>query len=306
MPGWRCPTRARTSEPQRTSGGAPSHRHRMRSGRTGAWPERTNQSANPTGAIQPSPQEITTGGHGTIARVCGAACANSWSCQCGRRGRMHCVGFGGSLCLVGASLSLLPNYLGFRVGLEASRWAAPMKKHHEGFPAIRQRGLCIARSLLAFRMLAASVLGYQLAPRRSWNQQQELVQQLLPGPFRWIPWRWVVQTPSDFPLPRPSANGWPRDPGKPSHGPLGASNKFNMSCSALFCTPCEGPSVERAASKSVKCCSLPGVSPKPNVSFVEAMLNVGRICLELLSNSSRIYVGAVSKVCRDDVEWMSK
>lgn len=84
------------------------------------------------------------------------------------------------------------------------RWDAALLKFRSRVIAIRHMGLGITLALLAFRMLAASVLAYimQLSPMRNWDAEQAFsVRQLLPGPHQWIPWRWVVQTPPDFPLP---------------------------------------------------------------------------------------------------------
>lgn len=58
--------------------------------------------------------------------------------------------------------------------------------------------------LLPLRMLVVSVLAYimQLAPLRTRDDEQDFaIRDLLPRPYRWIPWQWVVQSSVDFPQP---------------------------------------------------------------------------------------------------------
>lgn len=97
-------------------------------------------------------------------------------------------------------------YLGFVIGPEehAQRWLAAVTKYREEGLVIRNTGLGIAISLLAFRMLAVSVLGYlmQLSPPRAWDSEQEFaVRQFLPGPHRFVPWQWSVESSAEFTLP---------------------------------------------------------------------------------------------------------
>lgn len=140
----------------------------------------------------------------------------SWF-PCGPRGARLCACCGGSKRHSSATsgLSARPNISGFHVGPmgHMNRWGEALRKYRERFTANRSMGLGITGPSWpsACWSCLSSGTSCNWPARATWGAEQDFaVRRLLFGPHRWIPWRWLVQAPSDFALPLTMLSTEPR------------------------------------------------------------------------------------------------
>ena len=105
------------------------------------------------------------------------------------------------------TIALNAKYLGIIIGPGGAEagWVAALRKFRSRVETIVSMPLGMFMTGLAYRIFALSTLSFimQLTPvRQDWDQlQEDIGRKLAPGPYNWIPPRWLFDHRSDMTLP---------------------------------------------------------------------------------------------------------